>query len=246
MKLRYALRDGRVRSFGPEGRGVGASGGEGGGGRLKAPNPQAPSPRETSISNHQTGNSDAWIRLNTLKYAWQRLAVPPSRGRYGGQGSGAGSCDEKDRILQELPHYVRVSADKSGYVRVSAAFRKIGAEPHLGRRERRPIGQELFLRVGKWTQSVNPPPHVGGYAVVRICSHWLSSALERFACPPPYVGGYEARGFTCLRWGAGKCIICGPFGFEGRKWLQAVEGGEIMCGPLGTASPTVSGENYEQ
>ena len=65
----------RVRVIGLGGRGAYGPGGGWGEGRPKAPNPQAPSPRETSIFNHQTGNSDAWRRIRTLKYAWERLAV---------------------------------------------------------------------------------------------------------------------------------------------------------------------------
>jgi hypothetical protein len=116
MKLRYVLRDGGDRAIGPEGRGVGASGGEGGGGRLKAPNPQAPSSRETSIPNHQTGNSDAWQRLNTLGNAWRfgRRAL-----RYGGRDDGQGGGELRGEG-QSSARVVRPCAGSCGYVRPCA------------------------------------------------------------------------------------------------------------------------------
>ena len=112
MKLRDALRERRVRVIGPDGRGAGAYGGEGGGGRPKAPNPQAPSSRETPISNHQTGNSDACERLNTLKYACERLAV----GVFWRDGAVAGVatlCAMRGKVLRKLCGKMRLCAAKS-------------------------------------------------------------------------------------------------------------------------------------
>jgi hypothetical protein len=136
MKLRNALRERRVRAFGPGGGGVGGCGRRWGRGCQKAPNPQAPSSRETSISNHQTGNSDAWERLTTHKYAYLRLggsAVVKSTSAVAFRAMAdkladkgvARCCAIEGKVLRELCGLVRVDAAMCGYVRI---FEKRGGD----------------------------------------------------------------------------------------------------------------------
>jgi len=111
MKLRHALNVGRVRVIGPGGGSVGACGGRWDGGNPKAPNPQTPSSRETSISNHDAENLNVWERLRTLKYACERLAD-------GAVVDVAPCCRENGKVLRKLRGYVRVDAATHGYVRI--------------------------------------------------------------------------------------------------------------------------------
>ena len=120
MKLRHAVHERRARVIGPGCGSVGACGGFWGGGSPKAPNPQASAfawdamarqAGETSIFNHQTGDSDAWERLSTLRYACERLADGAPVGL-------VGSCAEKGKHLRKLCGHVREDAAMCGYVRI--------------------------------------------------------------------------------------------------------------------------------
>jgi hypothetical protein len=159
-----------------------SAGAWGGGKSAKAPNPQTPGYRETSSSNHQSADSDAWVRLRTVKYAWERLAVGVFL-RDGRVAVVAGGCAERSKILQKLCDFVRISALKSGYERLSAGLGKIGAWAHFGGKEKRAKGAGIIFTTGA-DASHSPVLRSGNVSrwlrLARVGSggsHWLAFFL---------------------------------------------------------------------